>query len=438
MGLSRQQCRDDPGHDRHENRYAHSVLMIHRSGTLALLAIALAAWWLTGCGSDAEAARPAASTQPAAVSVRAARPERLPITRTIRATGSFLGDEESTLAAKVPGRVLDTFADLGDTVAPNTPLAQIDPVDFELALQERKRAFEQALAKLGLSEMPSEEFDIDRVPSVQRSLLQEANAKSRYERGRLLMEKQPPLISAQDFDDLKTAWDVAESDLRVERLTAGTILAEARTLQSQIRIAEQRLNDTLLRAPATDESATWSIAQRFVSAGDYVQIGDPLFRLVDSDPIRLRVTVPERRLAEIAVGQSALAHVEAFENPFRGSVSRISPAIDPSTRTFLVEIRLENPDGAMKVGSFASADIEIGQDEAITIPASSLINFAGVRKVVLVRDGKAEERRVTPGVQIGDRLEILSGLTEQDSVVLDPPGSLVTGTPVTVAAESAP
>ena len=85
--------------------------------------------------------------------------------------------------------------------------------------------------------------------AVERARLQAENARARYERGRVLAERTPPLISVQDFADLKTAWEVAESNLRVERLDAEATLAEARTLQAQVRVAEQRVTDSVHRAP---------------------------------------------------------------------------------------------------------------------------------------------------------------------------------------------
>src|SRR5690606_23586082 len=138
------------------------------------------------------------------------------------------------------------------------------------------------------------------------------NARIRYERARQLAESDPPLMGPQEFSDIQTAYDVARSDVAVQRLNAGTILALARTLDVQVRIAEQRLADSAPSAPEIPESGAGSapgrtgvylVAQRMVSVGDFVQVGDPLVRIVVADPVKLRLNIPERRSAEIAIGQ---------------------------------------------------------------------------------------------------------------------------------------
>jgi multidrug efflux pump subunit AcrA (membrane-fusion protein) len=251
------------------------------------------------------------------------------------------------------------------------------------------------------------------------------------------------LISQQDYADLQTAWDVARSNLDVERLQAEATLAEARTLQAQLRMAEQRLHDTLHVAPqivrgeepsaaADDPARLYDVAERLVYVGDFVQIGSPLLRLVDADPVKLRAQVPERRLGDVKVDQAAKVRVESYAEPFAGRVWRVSPAVDMTTRNFMVEILIANPDGKLKPGSFATADIEVGREMALCVPESSVIAFAGVTKVVLVRDGKAAEQRIELGERSNGLIEVRKGLEAGDQVVVRPSASLTTGTPVTI------
>jgi len=362
--------------------------------------------------------------------------------RRVRATGTLEADEQTIVAAKVSGRVVGIFRDLGDTVAPSTPLLRIDPIDYELARDERARAIEQALAKLGLTQLTEAGFSVDSLPSVERARLQAANAKGRYERGRQLAERTPPLISEQDFADLRTTWEVAESDLRLERLTAESTLAEARQLHSQLRIAEQKLADTLHLTPeasitvasvgAIESPQGYEVAERMVSVGDFVQVGAPLFRLVDTDPIKLRAQIQERRIGAVRLGQRVTVRVEAYPEPFEGRVSRISPTVDPATRTFQAEVMLPNSDGRLRPGSFAVALLDIGEEEVLTVPASAVVTFAGVTKLILVRDGKAAERVVELGERYPEFVEVVRGIELGDVVVQNPTGAITTGTPLTV------
>ena len=171
-----------------------------------------------------------------------------------------------------------------------------------------------------------------------------------------------------------------------------------------------------------------------VTVGDFVQIGTPLMRVVDGDPLKLRVPIPERRLGTVRKDQPVTVRVEAFDRDFEGRVSRISPAVDTATRTFAVEILVSNTDGALKPGSFATAEIEVGRERALMVPETAVVTFAGVHKVVLVRDGKAQEQPVELGQRADGMTEILEGIGVDDAVVTNPSGALTTGTPVTVSA----
>lgn len=383
------------------------------------------------------AAPSAQQATPAPIAVEAVHPQLREFTRLVRATGSIFGDEEATIAAKVSGRVVAVHRDLGDVAKPAEPLLQIDPTDYLLARTERERALSQTLARLGLDAMPDEALDVDALPSVERARLQAANARARFERGRSLADRQPPLISEQDFADLQTAAEVAESELRVERLTAQAILAEASVLEAELATAAQRISDTVHLTPVSagmSMATRYQIAARYVSIGDFVQMGDPLFRVVDSDPVKLRVTAPERRLGDVRVGQIARVTVEAFAEPFEGRVSRISPTVDQATRTFLIEVTVPNADGRLAPGAFAVAEIEIARESALALPVDAVVAFAGVVKVVTVVDGKAQEQRVATGDVQDGFVEVMGRLTPNDLVIRQPSGAIVTGAPVEIRA----
>lgn len=382
-----------------------------------------------GNGSDAGGSATGVE-QTASIEAAVCRPVLRSIMRHVRVTGTLRGDEEATISAKVGGRVVEVNRDLGDAVGPGDLLARVDPTDYQLTLDERARAFSQALAKLGLGALPQAEFAVDALPSVQKAKLEAENAKAKFERGRMLAERLPPLISEQDFADLRTAWEVAQSNVEVERLTAEAGLAEARMLEAQVRIARQRLEDTNCRAPVDDRQ--YRVSKRMMAVGDLVQAGSPLFELVDPDPVKLRATVPEKRVGEVRIGQRAKVSVNAYpELVFSGHISRISPMVDETTRSFAVEIVVANDEGLLKPGSFGTADVERGEEEVMLVPASALITFAGVQKVLTVgADARAQEKRVNVGERVGGLIEIRSGLTTSDLVVVDPPASLTTGSAV--------
>jgi RND family efflux transporter MFP subunit len=177
------------------------------------------------------------------------------------------------------------------------------------------------------------------------------------------------------------------------------------------------------------------VAQRLASAGDYASVGAPIFRLVQTDPLRLRLEVPERDVPAVRPGQTVRLTAEGDTNVHTGQLARLAPAIRESDRMLLVEADVPNP-GTLRVGSFVRAQIAVkAADPAVVIPRAALLNFAGIEKVILVQDGKAVERRVTTGQHGEDWVEVVAGLEPGEAVVLKPAG-LRTGQPLTCDAEA--
>jgi multidrug efflux pump subunit AcrA (membrane-fusion protein) len=377
----------------------------------------------------------------APVEVRLARVEAASLPRVVRATGTLEADDVVVVAADVPGKITSVSREPGDRIAPGEELARVDEADFKLELDQRRRALGEVLAKLALDALPTGDVDFDKLPSVERARLEAENAKAKLERARTLHDRPQPLVSAEEYADAKTTYEVAENAKRVALIDARADLATARTRQSEIEMSEKRLRDTLHVAPAGTRPGAapvkqYLVAERRVAVGDRVTVGAPLYRLVDADPLRLVVRVPERRAAAVTVGMSAKAWTGAGPLELSGKVARIRPEVDPVTRAVDVEIGVDNADLAIQPGAFATVEIETGLDADVPMaPASAIRSFAGVNKAFVVADGKAAEKIVATGRRVGDRVEVVSGLRAGDEVVVDPPSDLVVGTPVRVGAQ---
>jgi len=418
--------------------------MAPRSATTRLSAL-LPALALGAC-SRAPGSRGAEAPTPAPVEALLSVVERGVVQRHVRATGTLFGEEHATIAAKVAGRIDAVWRDVGDVVAPGDRLARVEARDYDLIVHERTRAFDEALSQLGIDELPEGGFDVDALPTVERARLQAENARARYERGRRLHDGETSTMSEQDFADLKTAWDVAQAEHRLAMLNARAQLAQARTLRALLATAQQRLADTLHAVPRgerpappgseppADPSVEYVVTRRSVSTGDYVQPGAPLFELIDPDPLKLRVAVPEREAARVRVGQRALVRVDTDPGSFEGRVARINFAVEPRSRTFEVEILLRNGERRLRAGSFARTEIEVERaDGVLLVPRSAVTRFAGVHKVFAVVDGRAVERAVRLGGETGGRVEIEHGLEAGETIVAEPPPGLTGGTPVRAA-----
>ena len=407
-----------------------------------------------GCGGD-EAAKPKAA--PEAVAVKTSPLEAVTVPRTVEVSGTVEADARTTIASEVAGRVVEVLADLGDRLGPGEPLARIDPTDYRLAIGTRQAALDEALADLGLTDLPGDDFDPAGVATVRRSRLQRDNAAAKLGRAESLYQAKPPLISEQEYADLQTAADVAKQDYDVALLQTKSLLAAAGTRARELEIARTNLDRATIRTPAAAETVrprepagtrpstrlttnpatragppSYAVARRLVTIGQLVGGGDPVFELVVDDPLRFTAAAPERFVDDVRVGQTVHLKLAGRDEPVEGTVSRIDPTVDAASRTFLVEVLIDNADRSVRPGSFARGSIEVGRDDAFRVPASALVSFAGTDKVFGVRDDKAVEHRVSI-LSRGDKTATLSGddLAAGEPVVVDGGNRLSDGMSVT-------
>lgn len=395
--------------------------------TLRNLNTALAAGLLAGlaaCSKSADSARPAATAaQPRAVHAVAA--EVRPMERAVTVTGLLLADEDATLSVKIGGRLRSLTVDLGSLVKAGDVIAQVEPRDYELRLQQAAAALAQARATVGLSlEGADDTFEPEKTSAVKeaRAVLDEAT----HNRDRVLKLSEQGVLSKSEFDTVESAYKVAVNRLESAREEARTRQAVLAQRRAEFDIAKQQLADTSLRSPFDG-----SIQSRLANVGEFLPAGSPVVKLVKIDPLRLRLDVPERDAAAVRLNQPVRLAVEGDTNHYSGTLTRVSPAIDEQTRMLVVEADVRN-DGTLRPGLFARAQIITRADDSgLAVPASALVVFAGLEKVIIVQEGKAMERIVETGRRSSGWVEIESGLAAGDLVVLEP-GNLRTGEAVTV------
>jgi len=400
-----------------------------RSPTIGTLALPVMMVMAAACGSDAPApAAPqettAASSRPREVRVVPAAAERM--ARVVAATGTLAADDQMTLGMKVAGRVSEILVDLGSVVRRGQPLARLDPTDFRLRVEQAEAALQQARARLGL---PPDATD-DHVDPAQTALVRQARAlldEARLSRERMATLWESQGVARAQLDAAEAALEVAEGryqDAIEEVRNRQAVLAERRT---ELEIARQQLGDTVLYAP-TDGA----VRERRVSPGEFLGAGAPVVTVVRVHPLRLRIAVPERAASQVRVGQTVRVTVEGNSNAYAGRVARLSPAIEEANRALQIEAEVPNERGLLRPGAFARAEIVTRTDQpAVLVPASAIVTFAGIEKVITVHDGKAVETRVRTGRREGDRVEIVEGL-EAGTPIVVAPGNLVGGQPVTV------
>ena len=374
---------------------------------------------LVSCGKG-DPSKAAGKAEMAERPVRVARAEVRAMPRMIHVNGSLAAQEQSTLSAKVTGRLERLSVDIGSVLRQGELVAQIEPRDYDLGLQQAAAALAQSRAALGLPlEGDDDRIELERVTAVKqaKAVLEEAG-KNRDRVKRLSVSG---IASQSEVDTVESAHTVALARYEAAIEDGRGRMATVAQRRAELELARKRLADASVRAPFDG-----TVQARPASVGEYVAAGTPIVQLVKTDPLRLRLEVPERECILVRTGQVVLLLVEGDTNTYRGELARLSPALDDQTRMLRVEADVPR-EGSLRPGLFARARIIVTErEQALTVPLEALTTFAGLEKVVGVREGKAVEQVIATGRRGLDWVEVLSGLEAGEAVVLSP-GSLRTG-----------
>jgi RND family efflux transporter MFP subunit len=397
-------------------------------------ALALVAGLMSACGTAK--GEPAADTSAdAATSISVATAREESITRFLKVTGTLAADEEAEVAAEIQGRVIATPVERGSRVAEGADLIRVSPAEAQAQAAEAEANAAQLEGRLGLSLGGNEElrqgvqgdseFEIDRVPEVANARAQLTLAQGDFDRAKMLFEKK--LLSQADFDQRNAQAEVARRQFEIAKNGAMQQYQALLAARARMVLARKALADTVVRAPFAGV-----VGERLVSVGDYVTRGTKVASVLRTSPLRVQLTVPEQYSAEVAVGRSVSFEVDASPGKkFTGQVRYVSPALEASSRTLVVEAVVPNDAGALKPGSFATALIEqANQSPGILIPAAAVRTVAGTSRVFVVSGDKVEERLVTIGQLVGDLVEVTSGLEAGDTVATSNVAQLTDGSRV--------
>ena len=379
---------------------------------LFLLALVLA----TACKSDYPASQRQGRPGDAktARQVKTARVEETPFGEAVTVNGTLAAYDQTVAGVKVPGRLRTITVDLGSFVRRGQVIAQVEPQDYNLRVQQAEASLAQARARVGLSPDGKD----DRVAAEQTGTVRQARAvldeaRVARDRGARLVEQ--GIIARSEFDALDATYKVALSryqDAIEEIRNRQGLLAQRR---SELALAKQQLADTSVYAPIDG-----IVQEKRASVGEYLAAGAPVVNIVKMDPLRLRAEVPEREAVNVRSGQNVRVTVEGDTNAYLGQIMRLSPVIAQQTRMLLVEADVRN-NGKLRPGAFARAEIVTDDSKmAVTVPTNAIVTFAGIEKVIVVQNGKAVEKPVTTGRRSGEWTEIVAGVNVGDQVVVDP------------------
>jgi multidrug efflux pump subunit AcrA (membrane-fusion protein) len=397
---------------------------------LKLIALALllvvAAVLFAACGrsrANSKAEATPANTAPAAVEVTTAAAIKRELPRFFEATGSLAGEQQTDVAPQTAGKVVAVGVEIGSPVRRGQMIIRLDDAELKLRVDQAAAQVEQAKAgvrqaeeKIGLRSGQS--FDPNRVAEVAAAKVTLELAEKNLKRAEKLIESGD--VSRSFYDDARARRDQLKEQYEVQLAQArqnfaGVQVARTNVANAEAALALARKNLSYANIPAPIDGF---VAERTADLGEYVSPQQKVATIVRTNPLRIRIDIPEQAIPEVQVGQSVSITTSAWpDRNFSGRVARIAPSVSATSRTLTVEAEIENSSGVLKPGQFATVRIlQQRAEPAVLVPARSVLTQAGVSRVFVVKDGHAEQRLVQMGQTEGDLIEIKNGVAADEQV----------------------
>ena len=349
--------------------------------TASLMACLAVAQFFVGCNKKPGAAGGPPAGMPA-MQVVAVEAKARPVVESLSLVGNIAANEIVEVKAETEGIVREILFDEGQPVEKGQLLIQLDDTKSASVVAEAESNFKLSTAN--------------------------------FERAKVLFKDR--MISPQEYDQASATFDQNHATLELKK---------------------RQLKDARIVAPFAGITGA-----RNVSPGQVIAKDTVLTMLVDLDPVKVEVNVPERYLQQLNIGQSLEFSVAAFPGKkFKGEVYFVSPQIDQNLRTALVKARIPNADNKLRGGRFASLDLALQvRDSAIVIPEPAIMSSGDNFSVFVVNgENKAELRPVQVGIRLAGKAEIVKGVNAGDKVIVEGvqkigPGSAVKFAPAEAAA----
>ena len=363
------------------------------------------------------------------IAVRVAQVSTRQLQRVVDSVGTLFPYDEVIVSAEIEGKVTKVNFDLGDAVRQGDVMVNISDEEQRYILLQNEAQLRQSLERLGLKAENERVQNMDETPEMRRAAADLREAEMRYKRIRNLVDQK---IGAQaDLDAASTRFQAMTAALDVTRNQTRNLVQEVERYKAVVELQRKKLRDTTVRAPFAG-----SVKERQITPGAYVRPNAPLFVLVKTNPLRLRLEVPERLAPWTKLGQIAEVSVEAFQDrKFTGRVWRIAPTVEQSKRTFIVEVLIDNPGDTLKPGSYARARLATRKmDEVMVVPQRAVTYVLGSNKAfVVTASGAIDAREVKVGDRLDQQIEILEGLKDGEQVAVTQLNRLDTGVKVSIA-----
>jgi membrane fusion protein, multidrug efflux system len=305
--------------------------------------------------------------------------------RVVPLTGTLLANLRTELTANASGRVVKTFVERGQRVTQGTVIAQLDVRAAALSVAEANA-------------------------NVASATTQFQSARDECTRYDALLAR--GAVSKQEYD---------KQTAECRQQFAKVAVSQAHAVSASLNVG-----DGTIRAPFTG-----IVTERWVTVGDYVRADSKVVTLVVSDPLRLNITVPERRIAEVKDGATvSFAAVALPGRTFTGAIRYMSQEVRPTTRDMIVEAIVANPDGVLLPGMFVELRLLTGEQPMLVVPASAVFDTGSEKSMYVVSDRRLSLRIIRVGAAAGDVVAVEEGAAKGDRVVKSPSDAMFDGQPV--------
>jgi RND family efflux transporter MFP subunit len=376
-----------------------------------VMTISLLVLFTVSCSKTSGKAVDNASPRPLAVRVLPV--EQKQIRRNIESVGSLFPLDEVTVSSEVEGRVDQVLVDVGDRVSTGQTIVKVVQTELQLTLDQQRASLQQARARLGLQATGDDLKDVRSAPEVKKAAADLADAEQKYNRAKTLYEQ--GLLPKQNFDEAESRHNAARAAYDLSVQAVENLRAQLAQSKAATSLAQKKVGDSMIRAPFAGQ-----VKERSVTQGQYLKVQTPVMVIVNVDPMRVRLRVPEKMAAWVKTGQEVTVSVEAYPGrTFTGKITRINPSVDQQTRAFEVEALIDNRESLLKPGFFVKATIPSSfVADALIVPQEALLYVYGVYKVFVIDGNTLKEREVKIGERTGDDVEIVEGLLAGEKIAI--------------------
>ena len=432
---------------------------------LVTLIIALSVLMSAACSSSSGSTNNNANAQPASVEITTAQAVVKPIPSYIEATGNLASDAQTDVAPAVSGKIVEVNFDIGSYVQQGDVLVRLDNRDSVIRLEQAKsqaeqqrRAVSQAeanvdqaianlrqtQARLGVKD--GETFQIKDFSQVKTFTAQLELAEKELRRTEKLLESGD--VSKSSYDQRKSQRDALIGNLDEARSNAAVAIraintaqaavdtarasvagakAAVTTAETQISQAQKAVGDNVVSSPISGY-----VAERNADVGEYISPNTPnakIATIVRTSTLRVKIDIPEQEVGKVATGEGISLQTSSYpDRNFAGTIVRMSPSLNTTARTLSVEAEVQNVDGLLKPGQFATVRIRQSKPEpAVMIPASAIKTVGETTSVFVVKDGAAREQFVQLGLLENDMIQVKQGVIEGEMVAVSNVSSLTDG-----------